>query len=50
MKVQKFLRDYGDTLESRDFGNGHRGRKIRKALFRTAKNRMRREQDKLDNA
>lgn len=48
MKTTRFLRDHGDTLESKDFGNGHRGRKIRKRIFRLAKKRMYKEQNKID--
>ena len=44
MKTQKYLRDHGDTIESKDFNNGNRGRKIRKKLFKTAKKRMYKEQ------
>jgi hypothetical protein len=48
MKLQKYLRDFGDTLESKDFNHGHRGRKIRKKLFKTANKRMIKEQNIID--
>jgi hypothetical protein len=48
MKRTKFLKDYGDTLETKHFGNGHRARKIRKARLKQAKLRMYRDQDKFE--
>jgi hypothetical protein len=35
-KPYKYDRSYGDVFESKDFNNGHRGRKIRKTLLKKA--------------
>ena len=40
MKPTKYDRTHGDTLESKLFNNGIRGRKIRKIMFKKATRRF----------
>ena len=48
MKPTKYDRTHGDTLESKLFNNGIRGRKIRKIMFKKATRRFVKDLNKGD--